>query len=488
MQSYWLLIAIIIPLLCGGMIPLIKFKSRKALCVYTELIAIITSIIVFAIVTHRPTDSFILFSFTGNLTVEFRLDGAGTVFATLIAFLWPLATLYSFEYMTKEEHENIFYCFYIVTYGVTLGIAMADDILTLYCFYELLTLVTVPLIMHTLKKEAILATRKYLYYSIGGAAFAFIGMVFIEVFGNKPHFVSGGVITPDMLPGNLNVFLLIFVLTFMGFGVKAAVWPLSEWLPTAGVAPTPVTALLHAVAVVNSGVFGMIRLTYYCYDLSYIRDTWAQLLLMIIASITVVYGCSKAVKERHFKRRLAYSTVGNLSYMVFAVTLMSPLGLIGALMHFVSHSFMKITSFFCAGAVIHQTEKTYIYELDGLGRKMPVTFAIFTISSLALMGVPGLSGFVSKLAIAEAAVDSHNVVAYIGIAALLVSALLTAIYMMTIVVRAFYPIQSHDNEGAKDPNILMIGPLIVFTIGVIVIGLHSQPLYDFISKVANGLI
>lgn len=492
MRPVWMLIAILIPILLGAPISVIPFKKRKYEIIYTEAITIVTSIIVLFLLLFRPSESFVLFSFTGNMTVEFRIDGLGALFTGLIAFLWPLATLYAFEYMTKERHENVFFAFYTITYGVTLGISMADDILTMYVFYELLTLVTVPLIMHTLKREAILATRKYLYYSIGGAAFAFLGMVFIITFGQNPHFVYGGLLSPDMLPGDVNVFLLIFCLTYMGFGVKAAVWPLSKWLPMAGVAPTPVTALLHAVAVVNSGAFGMMRITYYCYDADYIRGTWAQYFLVTISIITIIYGCSMAVKERHLKRRLANSTVGNLSYMVFGVALMSPLGFAGALMHFVCHSFMKITSFFCAGAIIHKTEKNYVYELNGLAKKMPKTMFIFTVSSLALMGVPGLCGFASKYALARAAVDSNMWLGYAGLGALLISALLTAIYMMTIVVRVYLPKRPDDNpdefDGVTDPGPFMLIPLVIFTIMMFVLGFYSGPLWNYVYAVARGVM
>jgi multicomponent Na+:H+ antiporter subunit D len=209
---------------------------------------------------------------------------------------------------------------------------------------------------------------------------------------------------------------------------------------------------------------------------------------MSFTIITIVYGCSKALKETHLKRRLAYSTISNLSYILFGAALMTPLGLVGALSHLVFHAMMKISSFFCAGAIMHQTERHYIHELDGLGRKMPVTFCIFTVSSLALMGVPGLAGFISKWNLATAAVGSGTWLAYIGIGALLISALLTAIYMMSIVMRAFEPGNDfHDGriKEYKDPNILMLLPLVIFTIMIVVFGLHSQPFVDYFMQIAG---
>lgn len=377
-----------------------------------------------------------------------------------------------------------------MTYGVTLGISLASNLLTMYFFYELLTLITVPLVMHTLTREAILASRKYLYYSLGGAAFAFIGLIFIITYGNTTDFVLGGVLDLEKIGGRTNVLLLIYVIAFMGFGVKAAVCPFNSWLPDAGVAPTPVTALLHAVAVVKSGAFAAIRLTYYSFGTEFLRGTWAQDLLMIIVMFTIVYGCSRAVKETHIKRRLAYSTISNLSYILFGVTIMTPLGMMGALTHLVFHAVMKISSFFCAGAIMHQTGKHYVHELDGMGYKMPCVFGVFTVSSLALMGVPGMAGFVSKWYLASAAVESGNGIAYAGIGCLLISALLTAIYMFTIVIRAFFPVKGYDAsvlEGIKDPNWKMLVPLLIFTGNMIMFGLWSGPVLKFLSDVAAGV-
>lgn len=285
----------------------------------------------------------------------------------------------------------------------------------------------------------------------------------------------------------MNLILLIYVLCFCGFSVKAAMWPFSSWLPKAGVAPTPVTALLHAVAVVKAGAFTIMRVTYYSFGTDLLRGTWAQYTVMALVIFTIVYGCSRALKETHIKRRLAWSTVSNLSYILFGVTLMTPPGLVGALSHLVFHAVMKICSFFCAGAVIYKTGRNYVHELDGFGRKMPVVFVVFTVSGFALMGVPGLCGFISKWNLAKAAVASHNPLAYAGVAALLISALLTAIYMMTISVRAFFPGRDFDYgklRGVEDPNWMMLLPLILFVIAMFAFGLHPQPVIAALESVA----
>ena len=422
------------------------------------------------------------------------------IFAGLVAILWPLATLYSFEYMEHEKNEKIFFMFYSMTYGVTLGIAFASDILSMYFFYELLTLVTVPLVMHTLEREAVHASRRYLYYSLGGAAFALMGIIFVIVYGTTTEFQLGGVIDMSKIATRESLLLWMYFLSFMGFGVKAAIWPMSSWLPKAGVAPTPVTALLHAVAVVNAGAFGMIRLTYYSFGADFLRGTWVQNAVMGFAMFTIVYGCSRALKETHIKRRLAYSTVSNLSYIIFGVTLMTPLGLVGAMTHFVFHGFMKICSFLCAGAFMHQTGKCYIYEMDGMGKKMPIVFGCFTVSALGLMGVPGFAGFISKWNLTEAAVESGNTLAYGGIFCLLVSALLTAMYMLNVVVRAFFPRKElakmqavsecellAEEKEITDPGYQMCLPLILCAVSVVLFGLFSTPLVEFFHMVSKGV-
>lgn len=490
MNAYIMVIVVLLPMLAGALIPFLPFRNRTQMMIYIECMVLLTSVLVISMLLNPPQDTFILFRFTGNLSISFRLDGLGTVFAAIVSVLWPLATLYSFEYMKHEGHEKVFFMFYVITFGVTLGIALAEDILTMYFFYEMLTLVTLPLILHTLSREAILASRTYLYYSLGGAAFAFIGMIFILTYGTTSVFVPGGVLDMARLGDRTNLMLLIYVLCFCGFSVKAAMWPFSSWLPKAGAAPTPVTALLHAVAVVKAGAFTIMRVTYYSFGTELLRGTWAQYVVMALVIFTIVYGCSRALKETHIKRRLAWSTVSNLSYILFGAVLMTPLGLVGALSHMVFHAVMKICSFFCAGAVIYKTGRNYVHELDGFGRKMPKVFVIFTISGFALMGVPGLCGFVSKWNLAKAAVASRNPLAYAGVAALLISALLTAIYMMTISVRAFFPGRGFDYEklqGVEDPNWMMILPLVLFVAAMLVFGLHPQTVVHALESVAASM-
>lgn len=488
MNKILMLIVVLFPIFSGVLIPMLPFRGRRAMCIFIEGCALAESALVFFLLQNPPAETLTVFRFTGNLSITFRVDGMGALFAGMASFLWPLALLYSFEYMKHEHSEKSFFLFYLITYGITLGIALAENILTMYFFFEMLSMATLPLIMHTRTREAFLASRSYLYYMLGGAAFAFIGMIFILTYGTTSSFVPGGVLDTVKIGDKGNLLLLVYVLCFCGFSVKTAVFPFSSWLPKAGVAPTPVTALLHAVAVVNTGAFAAMRVTYYSFGTDLLRGTWAQNVVMALVVITIVYGCSRALKETHLKRRLAWSTVSNLSYILFGVVIMTPLGLVGGMSHMLFHSFMKICSFFCAGAVIYKTGRNYVYELDGLGRKMPKVFVTFTVSSLALMGVPGLCGFVSKWNLCRAAVDSENLLAYAGVAALMVSALLTAIYMLTMMIRAFFPGRDFDYgklSEAKDPNWLMLLPLAVFVAVMFYFGLRSGPVIRFLQEIAG---
>ena len=370
-----------------------------------EGIALANSLVLLWLVFSASGEGVVLFRLYGELKVMFRLDGMGRVFAGLIGVLWPLAVLYAFEYMKEERRKAAFFAYYLMTYGITAGIALAGNLMTLYLFYELLTLATFPLVLFPLTREAARASRKYLYYSIGGAAFAFLGLVFVLYFSSTGNtaFSAGGMLDLEAAGQHKDLLLFIYLLAFYGFGVKAVVFPCHKWLPPATVAPTPVTALLHAVAVVKSGAFAILRLTYYSFGAGFLKDTWAQWVVMAAAMMTIAYGSTMAAKEAHWKRRLAYSTVSNLSYILLGASMMSPLGLAAALSHMVFHAFMKICAFFCAGAVMHQTGKTHVYELDGLGRRMPVTFGCLTVASLSLTGIPLFAGFISKWNIARAA-------------------------------------------------------------------------------------
>ena len=325
-----------------------------------------------------------------------------------------------------------------MTYGVTLGVCYAADMITMYVFIEMLTLVTIPLVSHYGGHESMYAGRKYAAYTIGGASLGFMAVVLTTMFGMAGSFRYGGSIdvTYDAV-----MMQLAFVLGFVGFGAKAAVFPLHDWLPTASVAPTPVTALLHAVAVVNSGVFAVMRMTYYVFGADYLRGTTAQAICLALAVFSLLFGAVQALRERHFKRRFAYSTMSNLSYMLLGVMTLSPQGLKAGLAHMVFHGVIKISLFMCAGA--------------------PATFTAYTLCALSLTGIPPFCGFVSKwqlltagLGAATEAVQMRTAgstvsqilpyLLYGGVAALIIAAFLCAMYTLSITVRAFFPLDEKD--------------------------------------------
>ena len=487
-----LCLAVFLPIVAGLLLLGLRPKSRATREILVEGVTIATSLIVLYCLTSGSKEPAIAFMLMKDMPIAFAIDGLGGVFTALVAFLWPLAALYGFEYMEHEGGENHFFALYTITYGVTLGISTAANIMTMYIFYEFLTLCTMPLVMHGTSCEAVKAGHQYMKYSFFGAAVGFVGVMIIIAFGEGGAFAMGGVLSEAFAKEHPLLLRIGYLSAFAGFGVKAAIFPMHAWLPRASVAPTPVTALLHAVAVVKSGVFAIMRVTYFSFGAQLLRGTWAQHIAMALAVATIVYGSTMAVREHHFKRRLAYSTISNLSYIVLAACLMTAEGLTAALAHMVFHALIKITLFFCAGAVLVKTHKTQIESLRGFSNVMPFTCAVYTVGALALMGTPLLPGFVSKWMIGTAAVSSGYVMGYVGVAAILISAVLTAIYLMSVsFFMHFRPLEDTEGliEGKNyDPTWKMKLPLAILTAAIILCGVFSNDIVLKLATVAAGVI
>lgn len=487
----FLVAAILLPLVGGAIMPLMKFKERSRVrSFYVEVVTLVTSVLVFCTLLHKPSGTLQVLDMAQQLMIAFKVDGMGMVFAGLVAFLWPLATLYAFEYMHHEERETSFFTFYTMSFGITLAIAFSANLFTLYVFYEFLTFFTLPLVIHKKDARSIHAGRKYLYYAVSGAALAFIGLIFIITYGSTNAFELGGVLSPDNMAKNQTFLQIAYVLCFVGFGVKAAIFPLYAWLPAASIAPTPVTALLHAVAVVNAGAFAVIRMTYYSFGTALSFGTWAQITVVCICAITILFGSSMALKEQHLKRRLAYSTMSNLSYILLGAAIMTPDGLAAGLSHMLFHGLIKILLFYCAGAILIKTGHQYIQNLRGMGKIMPFTMAIFTLAAIALVGTPPLPGFVSKMSLITAALNAGTMVGIVSTVALLISTVLTALYMMNVVIQAYFlPVNAHDvqllNEK-NDPSWQMKIPLAVISLMMIIAGICATPIMNFLSRIALG--
>ena len=471
-MAYLALIPILLPIVAGFGLLLHPITARRARERYVMLFLLLSVAAALAVLFGGPTGTWTLLRFGGNATLAFHADGLSKIFGAMAAILWIPATIYAFSYMEHEGGEVRFFAFYLMSLGVTEGIALSANPITLYLFYELLTLATLPIVMHQMDGKARYAGKLYVAFSMGGAGIAFAAVIYLMIYApGETSFIMGGFLNPAQMLPLATLTQVIFLLGFFGFGVKAAVFPIHAWLPAASVAPTPVTALLHAVAVVKAGVFAVIRITYYAFGVELLAGGIAQQVMMLTAIVTIVYGSARALRMPHFKRRLAYSTISNLSYMLFGVSLMTPAGLSAALLHMVVHAVSKITLFFCAGAVLCQTGKEYVYELRGMRRRMPIVMGCFLVTGLCLMGVPPLGGFTSKWALGSAAVAAGGVLPLLGVAALIISAVLTALYIFSVVIVACQP----DPEGAPkcEPGRYMTGPLIGLTAATLAVSLAA---------------
>lgn len=476
-----LLLAVLLPVLAGALLPALKLTT-KARNAYLVIVSLFTSCLA-GVAVFSDIQGLELIRLNEKLSIALKMDDLGRVFVSLIAVLWPLSIVYAISYMKNAQKQNSFFTFFMMSYGVTLGIAMSRNLLTLYVFYELMTLSTLPLVMHGGSQKAIRAGLKYLYYSLGGSAFAFISLVYLVYFGGTTEFVPGGLFASVSLQ-HTSQLRLGYLLSFLGFSVKAAVFPMQDWLPDAAVAPTPVTALLHAVAVVKSGVFAIIRVTFFSFGVSVLKGSYAQHIPLILSAFTIVFGCTMALKEKHLKRRLAYSTISNLSYIVFGCMLLTQDGLTAALMHLLFHAVMKITLFFTSGVFNQNADAYYVDQLRGLGRKMPLYTAIFTLGALAMTGIPPLIGFVSKWYLAISAVNAGGLLPMLGLTALLISAILTAVYLLVPAV-TMYSRPAHEERTIKPVDLGYQVSLVTLGVLMIALSFFTKPLLDFLTRTAS---
>lgn len=418
------------------------------------------------------------------IDIYLKIDQFGRLFSYMASILWVIASFYSFEYMKHEGRERRFFTFYTMTLAMIIGLSYSGNLLTFYLFYEFITLTTFPLVIHLDTEVALQIGRKYFTYSFVGAAFVMIGMVILYSAAGNTRFVGGGIEGLINYP-NQKLILLSYISMFFGFGVKAAIVPLHAWLPAAMIAPTPVSALLHAVAVVKSGIFALTRVTYYLYGATVVKSIGADRILIPFAIITIVLGSLIAISQYHLKRRLAYSTIAQLGYIVLGILMLNPYALLGAMLHMINHALIKINLFFGVGAITYMTEKKYVRQISGLGKKMPVTFFCFSVAAISLIGIPPTNGFVSKWLLGIGALKTGNI-SYAII--LLVGALLTASYLLPIIISAFFT-KSKDKPGTEsdklDPPKLMLVPIMVLTAMTVILGFYPNPVINFIQVIVS---
>ena len=423
-----------------------------------------------------------LFEIAPNVPFQLKADPFGVFFAIIASGLWIFTSFYSIGYVrgAGEKKQTRYFASFAVCLSATIGVAFAGNLLTFIIFYEILTLATYPLVIHKETRKAINAGRKYLAYTLTA------GLLLIAAAGIT-YFYTG---TLDFRPGGIfnnvdlsqTVMISVFLLFLGGVGVKAGIMPLHSWLPSAMAAPTPVSALLHAVAVVKSGVFGVIRVIGFIFGTETMEAFGLNEIVMVLAGFTIIVASLLAFAQDNLKRRLAYSTVGHLSYIVLGAALLTPLGMTGSIMHIAAHATMKITLFFCAGAIYVNLHKENISDLNGIAKAMPWTMAAFVIGSMGLAGIPPLNGFVSKWYLVLGSLQGEML---IPVFILVISGLLNVGYFFPIIQRAYFRKgdESLSNYGEASP--FMVVPIMITAVLSLIFGIFPDLFFHFYEIAGN---
>ncbi|MDT8450141.1 MAG: proton-conducting transporter membrane subunit [Wenzhouxiangellaceae bacterium] len=402
-----------------------------------------------------------------GLAFAFRVDALGLFFALVSSTLWIAATVYALAYMRGRPGQQRFFGFFALCVSTTVGIAFAENLMTLFVFYELLTVCTYPLLMHDGGLRVRRAGRRYLVYTLSGGALILAGMLLVWHLAGTLSLAGNGILSGvDSRPALLAVFVMLTA----GFGVKAAIMPLHAWLPSAMVAPVPVSALLHAVAVVKAGAFGLLRVIYNVFGVDLMRELGYAQVLGAVAGATIILASIVALRQQRLKPLLAWSTISQLSYIVLAASLLTPAAAVAAIIHLANQAFAKITLFFAVGAIERGTGKTRIDELDGIGYRMPLVMGAFTVASLSFIGVPLLAGFITKWYLSLGALEA-GAGGYVALLA--VSALLNAMYWLPILYRAFFR-RPESPAPVRPVSLMMRLPTLVCAIYVVILGIGAE--------------
>lgn len=462
-----------------------------------EAVSIITSLALFYLVITiapavfagaRPEVTW--FEVMPGLALSFEVEPLGMLFALVASGLWIVTALYCIGYMrgNNEQHQTRFYMCFALAISAAIGIAFAANMFTLFIFYEVLTISTYPLVAHKQTADAKAGARTYLGILIGTSiGFQLVAIIWTWALTGTLDFELGGI-----LAGKIDPALLPILLALYAFGIgKAALMPFHRWLPSAMVAPTPVSALLHAVAVVKAGVFTMLKVGVYIFGIDFLAETHASDWLMWLAAASILIASIIAMTKDNLKARLAYSTVSQLSYITLGMALATSLGVMGGAMHIAMHAMGKITLFMCAGAIYVATHKTDISEMDGLGRVMPFTYGAFLIGALSIIGLPPLGGAWSKWYLMLGSADAGHLI-MIGV--FMLSSILNVVYLLSIVARGFFvPAPRLASAGAAAVNpkggiqeapLLCVLPPVLTAIGCFVLFFYAGEIYDLIYPVA----
>jgi len=479
------LASVLVPALGSVFVLLLRKNpnAREAASLVTAGVLFGTVLRVYGAVMGGQRPAMVLAEPIPGIPLELEAEPLGVLFALVASFLWIVTTLYSIGYMRghHEENQTRFYTFFAYAIASVMGVAFAGNLFTLFIFYELLSLLTYPLVTHAGTEEAKRAGRIYLGILFSTSiVFQLLAIIWTYAIAGTLEFTPGGILTGRAAAGVVPILLGLFV-----FGIgKAAVMPFHRWLPAAMVAPTPVSALLHAVAVVKAGVFSILKITVYVFGIDFLTQVGASVWLMWVAAATIILASLVAFTKDNLKARLAYSTVSQLSYIVLGAMLANASGVIGSGMHIAMHAFGKITLFFCAGAIMVAAHKTEVSQLKGLGRTMPVTFCAFFVGALSIVGLPPTGGTWSKWFLGLGALEAGQVGL---VAVLMLSSLLSLAYLMEIPLKGFFypPDEPPQHQGVHEAPTASLIAIVATAVACVILFVYPEPFYELMTLVVT---
>lgn len=463
----------------------VRARTRLNLVGATLKLALVAAVVPFVFDQNYPA---LGWEMVPGVRLELRIDTLSVFFALLSALLWLATTIYAIGYLNGGRHQRRFFGFFSLCVTATVGIAFSGNLVTFVVFYELLTLVTYPLVAHAATPQALKAARTYLTYALTGGLLVLVGTVALHTFAGGSDFASGGnAMVAEFAANRPLVATVVFWVLITGLGVKAALVPLHGWLPTAMVAPAPVSALLHAVAVVKAGAFGLVRVVDDVFGVDVARDLGVLDPLLVWAAITILYGSIRALTQSDLKRRLAFSTVSQVSYITLGLAMYGVVATTGGVVHLFHQGITKITLFFCAGLYAERLGVKTVDALAGMGRRMPWTSVAFTVGAFGMIGLPPLAGFISKWTLAQGALAADR--AWV-VGVLVLSAALNCAYFLPLVYRIWAPMRETRTEPLSRPLpfALMLWPAVTTAVLAVSAGLFAEMPYaplDFAGRIAQ---